>query len=141
MLMSQTVMYNVLRWLTLKVNPYNFYFTQITNIGSLRTIYCNAGTICNHDLAKFLGLFASASLLWYFDRACRLRNLMRRKREGGKGKREGLAQFANLPFLAPLLSFQKQYILNTYINTFVKLMKYIYWQVQVRLTLCDSFHT
>ena len=27
------------------------------------------------------------------------------------------------------------------IHAFVKLMKYIYWQIQVRVTLCDSFHT
>ena len=57
------------------------------------------------------------------------------------GKREGRAQLANLPFLAPFLSFQKQYILNIYNDIFVKLMKYIYWQVQIRVTLCDSFHT
>ena len=35
----------------------------------------------------------------------------------------------------------KQYILNTHIDIFVKLMKYIYWQVQARVTLCDSFYT
>ena len=57
------------------------------------------------------------------------------------GKREGLAQFANLPFLARFLSFQKQYILNIYNDILVKLIKYICWQVQVRVTLCDSFYT
>ena len=55
--------------------------------------------------------------------------------------REGLAQFANLPFLAPFLSFRKQYILNIYIEIFVKLMQYIYWQVQITVISCDSFHT
>ena len=78
--------------------------------------------------------FRVTILAWNFDRICRLMDLM-------GGKREGLAQFANLPFLAPYLSFQKQYILNIYISVFVTLMKYIHWQAQVRVNLCDSFHT
>ena len=57
------------------------------------------------------------------------------------GKREDLAQFANLPFLEPFLSFQKQCIQSIYIDIFVKLMKYFHWHVQVRVTLCNSFHT
>ena len=63
---------------------------------------------------------------------CRLTDLI-------GGKREGPVQFANLPFLALFSSFWKQYILNIYIDIFVKLMKYINWQVQEGVTLCDSF--
>ena len=78
--------------------------------------------------------FLLTILGWYFERVRRFTDVM-------GGKREGLAQFANLPFLARFLSFQKQYILNIYNDIFVKLMKYICWQVLVRVTLCDSFHT
>ena len=78
--------------------------------------------------------FRLTILGWYFDRVCRSTDLIGEKREG-------LAQFANLPFLAPFLSFQKQYFLNIYIDVFVQLIKFIYWQVQLKVISCDSFHT
>ena len=75
-------------------------------------------------------LFCLTILGWYFHRVCRLTDLMNGNREQSLPPR-----FANLRFLPPFFFLQKQYIPNIYIDTFVKRMKYIYWQAQVRITL------